>query len=760
MPRSRLARRIDSARPEHIADLRVLLALLRVYRGMQLPHEEMDMAAVGRPYWPVVRRHPALLRERLSGYRPGSGYALRGKRLDRSESAQELAAWLESVPRGARLPLEPSTPLVFEAIGEALVGGSPGFEPLLDAVQADLERLVAGKRLPMDRNIDLLAQLLALSETEKRFFALCAAAEVSTLGAGYFGCAQGLSRMVQAACNAIDAPDEHRVRSMIRRGSRLLRCGLLDIDVVANRHDMEDVMRLSRQGMLLLTAKALAITDLAAVALKQLPPASCGALQWPHLGQRMQLLERLMSEAVRGHAKGVNVLLYGAPGTGKTEFAAGLVARSGAAGYSVLDVDADGDAASRSERLASLMLTQAFAPKGRSVVVLDEAEDIFQNEYNSPMARMFGKREDSKSWMNGLLEGNQCPVIWISNRIDQIDPAYLRRFTFCLEFPKTPRGVRQSIAQAHLAPVGCSLQTVHAIASEPSVSPAMLATAARFTQIARLPPSQADMGVSTVLREMAKAMGSRLASKLPERSTRFDTRYLNVMGPVTADAVMSGLGRLGRGRLLLTGAPGTGKTQLAAEIAQLLGREVVYRTASDINSKWFGESEGNVARMFEDCDAAGEVLFLDEADTLLGARDTAAHRAEVAVTAEFLRQVEAFEGVFICATNFGSRLDAALLRRFEFRLELLPLTAPQRVDLFREVALGAADADPNEPLQPDARAVARLSAMDKLTPGDFANVKRRLSSLGLDVDPHEWIDELQAEHDTKPGAAGKSIGFV
>ena len=210
----------------------------------------------------------------------------------------------------------------------------------------------------------------------------------------------------------------------------------------------------------------------------------------------------------------------------------------------------------------------------------------------------------------------------------------------------------------------------------------------------------------------------------------------------------------------MTALPGTGKTQLAAEIAQLLGREMLYRTASDINSKWFGESEGNVARMFEDCDAAGEVLFLDEADSLLGARDTAAHRAEVAVTAEFLRQVEAFEGVFICATNFGSRLDAALLRRFEFRLELLPLTAPQRVDLFREVALGAAGADPNGPLRPDARAVARLSAMDKLTPGDFANVKRRLSSLGLDVDFHEWIDELQAEHDTKPGAAGKSIGFV
>jgi SpoVK/Ycf46/Vps4 family AAA+-type ATPase len=395
------------------------------------------------------------------------------------------------------------------------------------------------------------------------------------------------------------------------------------------------------------------------------------------------------------------------------------------------------------------------------VLVLDEAEDIFQSEYNNPLGRILGKRDGSKSWMNSLLEGNQNPVIWISNRVDQIDAAYLRRFTFCLEFPRTPRGVRRKIAHAHLGPVGCSPEVMDSLASEADVSPAMLASAAQFTRIANLPTNEVDRGVKTVVLQVAKAMGHKLGSKVPDRSTRFDTQYLHVRGPVTADAVLSGLGHLGRGRLLLSGSPGTGKTQFAAEIAQRLGRELVYRTASDINSMWFGESERNVARMFEDCDSQAEVLFLDEADTLMRARDGQAHRAEVAVTAEFLRQVEAFEGVFVCATNFGSLLDAALLRRFEFRLELLPLSVPQKLEMFCEIALGGGV--PSGAGQPilETGVATRLSAMDRLTPGDFANVKRRLASLKLEVGAAGWLDELQVEHDSKSGGcASRPIGFI
>ena len=164
--------------------------------------------------------------------------------------------------------------------------------------------------------------------------------------------------------------------------------------------------------------------------------------------------------------------------------------------------------------------------------------------------------------------------------------------------------------------------------------------------------------------------------------------------------------------MLLGGPPGTGKTQLEAEIAQQLGRELTYKTASDINSMWYGASERNVARMFTECDATNEVLFLDEADTLLGARESAGHRADRAVTAEFLRRVEAFEGVFVCATNHSAEFDSALMRRFVFRLNFKPLSAAQRSRLLCESALGwnPASADPLPAL--DALQDARLNRLD------------------------------------------------
>ena len=755
-----LAWRLHSSRPEHVANARVCLALLRIYRAVQLPQNDMDMADVAKPFWPLIRRHPNLLKLALEGYRFGVISSRQSKRISGPDARQELAGWVKThIVKARALPEDPGLNLVFEAIGESLLCAGQSFAALIEAVERDLIERSQRKRLPMDKNIDMLAGLLGLSTEEKNFFALCAAVNMSTIGTSPFSCARAPTRLVQAMQHAIVAPDEHCVRSMMRRGARLLRSGLLDGEAWIKRNDMEDALRLSRQGMLLLSCKARSLADMAAVVLKKLPAVKDEDLRWPHLEDRTKLLEQLIAQSVRARATGVNVLLYGAPGTGKTQFAASLVERVGSDGYGVADIDTDGDAASRSERLASLLLTQAFAPTGRSVVVLDEAEDIFQADYNNPFARMVGKREEGKSWMNSLLEGNASPVIWISNRIDNMDPAYLRRFTYCLEFPQTPRGVRRAIAHRHLDPLGCSSQLVETVGCDVSVSPGMLASAARFTRLAGLTEASVDAGVKAMLGDMVNSMGLKLRSNVPERSTRFDLRYLNVRGAVTGQAVVGALERLGRGRVLLSGAPGTGKTQLAAEVAQRLGRELVYKTASDLNSMWFGQSERNVAQMFQECDPKGEVLLLDEADTLLGAREESGHRAEVAVTAEFLRQIETFQGVFLCATNFGAGLDAALTRRFEYRLELQPLTISQRLDLFCETALGWNAAEPDRP-PVDANVSAQLARLDLLTPGDFANVVRRISALQLELDPAGWVGELQAEQDAKPGARRAVLGFL
>ena len=272
---------------------------------------------------------------------------------------------------------------------------------------------------------------------------------------------------------------------------------------------------------------------------------------WPHLERQQALLRAALEGALQRGSSGFNVLLHGGPGTGKTEFARQLVAEIGASAFVVQHADDEGDEASRQERLASLRLSQTFAgEQQRAVLVLDEAEDIFQNDYQSPLARLFRRSTESKAWMNSLLETNPHPVIWISNRVAHLDPAYLRRFSFCLEFPQTPYAVRQRIARERLATLGCSEGLVDALAAVPEVTPALLDSAARFAELSA--GSDFGFGVDEAVRLLIdghlKAAGHAEAPLAPRRTTRFDMRYLNVAGNATPERVLAALRALGRRR--------------------------------------------------------------------------------------------------------------------------------------------------------------------------------------------------------------------
>lgn len=756
--------RPESRQPEHLCDIRYCLALMRILRKVAIPTEDIDASHVARVLWPGIRRHPGLLLDALArSFTAGPAPIRVGRRGKATVDVYNgVREWMDDVPKPPRRPkIEPPNEMVLTTLGSGLLQGSSACRLLFDAVERDLEKW-AERPHPMDAGVATVSRLLQFRPIEQACLRLAVACNSRRLAVDIMSYVQRPLRIMQALSAALQHGDGHDVRAMLRRDSGFIRSGLLDVyhESRGIPQDLEDFLRLSRNGILLLSSGARSREAMASIVLKELPAPQDVALRWPHLEDRAVLMERLLRRAASDRQVGVNILLYGAPGTGKTEFASALSRRAGLQGYAVAIADNDGDPASRHERLSSLTLTQLFAPASRSVVILDEAEDIFKDEYNNPLARMFGKRTEAKAWMNDLLERNQHPVIWISNRISHLDPAYVRRFTYCLEFPRTPRGVRRAIAHAHLSPTGCPQELIDSTASDPAVTPGMLASAARFSQLAGLSGDDVAHGVDRMLKDMVRALGEKTTNVVPPRSTAYNTRFLNVLGPVTPDAVLGGLKRLGRGRLLLSGPPGTGKTQFAAEIAQQLGRQLVYKTASDINSMWFGESERNVARMFDECDASGEVLFLDEADTLMTSRNNANHRPEVAVTAEFLRQVELFQGVFVCATNFGGEIDAALMRRFEFRLQLLALSLPQRLDLFANVALGWQPEGHVPRPQLAGEVQSALQALDLLTPGDFANVVRRIDSLQLTLDANGWLAELRAEHDTKPGARRSAIGFT
>ncbi len=731
------------ADPSAVANARIALALMRAARRVPNSAGAFDPAEAGRALAPVVDLEPRLWQSTMKAH--GAIVTARDFRLDEESPATTADPY----------PLDRDA---FETLGNALMRGTPAFDTLFARMRQRLEDFTADAAHPSDRNLAILAERLALNAPEAAYLQLAAAHAYSAIDRGVFRFVDAPLRLLKAA-EAITGESGAPVARIFHRDGPLVTSGLFDGLCPENGgRDLEDKLRLSTLGDRLLGVPIADERQMAEIVLRRLP-APRQVLAWPHLAQPAAMLREALRRGLAQGRPGLNILLHGAPGTGKTEFARQLLAEIGVDGFAVAHMDEDGGEATRAERLQALRLCQTFAGEaGRAVLVLDEAEDIFQDNYNHPLAGLFSRGGRSKAWMNALLEGNEHPVVWISNRIAHLDPAYLRRFTFCLEFPESPLQVRREVAGAALAPLGCSERFIDAVARQEGFSPALLANAAAFAQLCGTDGAPQEDAVRTALTQHARAAGRPPMLSPRPPATRFDLRYLNVRGESTPQGVINALSTGEPAALLLSGLPGTGKTAFAGALATQLGRRLVVRTASDINGMFHGESERNVARLFESCDPACEVLFVDEADVLLGAREAASHRVDRAVTAEFLRWLEAFEGVFACATNHAGDFDAALMRRFTFRMEFRALSAQQRNDLFAEQALGWSGQAGEPPLL-DRPTQAALAGLDQLTAGDFANVARRLRLLRTES-PATWLRELAVEHDHKRPGRTQSMGFV
>jgi len=140
---------------------------------------------------------------------------------------------------------------------------------------------------------------------------------------------------------------------------------------------------------------------------------------------------------------------------------------------------------------------------------------------------------------------------------------------------------------------------------------------------------------------------------------------------------------LGKGlAALFTGASGTGKTMAAEVVAGELGLDLYKIDLSAVVSKFIGETEKNLAKIFAEAEASNAILFFDEADALFGkrseVRDSHDRYANIE-TAYLLQRLEAYEGLVILATNFKKNMDEAFVRRLQHVIEFsMPTQADRR----------------------------------------------------------------------------------
>ena len=166
---------------------------------------------------------------------------------------------------------------------------------------------------------------------------------------------------------------------------------------------------------------------------------------------------------------------------------------------------------------------------------------------------------------------------------------------------------------------------------------------------------------------------------------------------------------LGKGlTALFAGPPGTGKTMAADIMAHELGLDLYKIDLSTVVSKYIGETEKNLSRIFAEARSSNAVLFFDEADALFGKRSEVrdAHDRYANIeTAYLLQKMEEYDGIVILATNFRKNMDEAFVRRLHFIVEF-PFPKPEeRRRIWEGVWPAAAPRSPNLDLEFLARRI-------------------------------------------------------
>ncbi len=150
----------------------------------------------------------------------------------------------------------------------------------------------------------------------------------------------------------------------------------------------------------------------------------------------------------------------------------------------------------------------------------------------------------------------------------------------------------------------------------------------------------------------------------------------------------------GRGlSALFHGPPGTGKTMVAGIIAGELGMDLFRVDLSQIVSKYVGETEKNLGRIFDEASQSHSVLLFDEADSLFAKRTEVKSATDRYANLEvnyLLQRMEDFDGVTALTTNFESGIDDAFKRRIRFRIEFPAPQQPEREILWRRMIPAAA----------------------------------------------------------------------
>jgi transitional endoplasmic reticulum ATPase len=458
---------------------------------------------------------------------------------------------------------------------------------------------------------------------------------------------------------------------------------------------------------------------------------------YPHLSKEIsRCIDIVEANQKKGKEAGINLMFWGLPGCGKTELAVAM-ARSRGWNLKVIgDISADNlEENSRASRLTSLKLaTKIFRNKPKTVLLFDEMEDLFKNDNNAQF---------SKAFINRIIETTNIPIIWTTNSLEALGQPVLRRMVYNIGFEIPPEEVRAKMWQKYADhyKVKVDSDAIKKIAKIYKIAPALIKNAMHVTSTAFGRKKVKSEDLTEIVGSLDTLVNYGWKNKKPSEEDEKTPSTYDLSCAKTDHDLESFTDRLVNAKskgfaLCMYGPPGTGKSEYGRYLAHKMGKEVLFKRASDLQSMWVGECEKNIAAAFAEAKKKGMVLLIDEGDTFLRDRTKARQSWEVSQVNEMLSQMERHPEPFILTTNLMKDLDAASLRRFTFKLKFDYMDTDQSKRLFK----GFFNTD----------APKEIETNTMLVPGDYANVARQVEILGI-TDADEIYKMLHEETKMKPG---------
>ena len=501
--------------------------------------------------------------------------------------------------------------------------------------------------------------------------------------------------------------------------------------------------------------------ELIADVIEEMPPCELTLADYEHmdLGQLIPHTSLLPALVPNGW----NALLWGRPGTGKTQLACLLAEMAEMTLYTLRSHDDDSSLRRHGSqsRLSELLLAQRLlARNGSCILLVDEGDDLLETG------------AISKNRRHQLLEQNPVPVIWTTNSVAAMDAACIRRFKWVQQFENPNPETRIRLFTKAVRGLGITQNQIAQWAELSWLSLADIQQVAGLMHELGVKRKEACEAIQHWLEQRQQAIGVDAAdplslgdaselptvAKAPYRMEgEFSVELLNLQGrdgllkqDIGIDELLLSLQRGKEGRVLLHGMPGTGKTALVHYLASQIGCEVLQKQGSDLLHKYVGESEQSMAQAFAEASRGNKILFLDEVDSLLSDRRGHHQGWETSQVNELLQQIEHFPGILIVATNYLDHLDTAVARRFDYQIELCPLLPHQLVMALE----GCVDKSVMRELKP------ALAGMGPVTLGDIAVIKRRQRLQGRKLKAAEIRSVLTKLVAGRERGNARPIGFV